>query len=94
MDSLVCKVQAQVKETYDKFIFETINPFVKDRIRTVIDKQFLIDAIERHSPMKIIKGEGKGVFYLDRCPRCYKTIVSDFEYCPKCGQRLEREEAE
>lgn len=62
-----------------------------------------IEALEKQLPKKpTYEGDGyapDGTFVYDtwecpNCGECYEVDYDDYDYCPNCGQRIDREEEE
>ena len=48
------------------------------------------DAIMNATPIKPVKHElGGGVYYTCRWIKCGGTVTKWYNYCPKCGQKID-----
>ena len=47
-----------------------------------------IEALEKHVPKK--KATPVNSLYVFECPNCRWKFDDNYNYCPECGQRLER----
>ena len=75
-------------------VLPKLNPFVeppKMRVSTINRINELIDKAE---PKPTKKFEYRDGSCADLCPRCDKTMVNGWEYCPRCGQHLDTENYE
>ena len=88
INSMTYNINMGVQETEEEFIFSIIQPYIEYKTQMVIGKKFLIDSITKQTPVDAIKGEGCS---LDSCPKCHHFITEEFNYCPRCGQKFNRE---
>lgn len=71
-------------------------------IEGLVADKFVIEAVEKQIPKKpVLEADGYAdgmlVYDIWRCPNCdaaYEVDYDDYDYCPECGQKIDRSEAE
>lgn len=83
-DSFVVKFTCNCIEQYDRFIFESVIPYIESQTQQTLKKDDLIEALTKHQAKHPIVGSSKYI-----CPRCGFELDLSNNYCPNCGQALD-----
>lgn len=82
------KTREVYKDTAE--VMPMLNPFVEPPRMRVSAVNRINELIEKSYPKPMKKLEYRDGTCADLCPNCERVIFADYEYCPKCGQRVDR----
>lgn len=89
MHSITEQITTTATEAYDRFIFETVQPFCSQRTQREIKKEDLEKALIHYFPKhRNVHDRGNGVRFYS-CPTCGGSVRSSQKYCDECGQNLQ-----
>lgn len=82
------KAREVYKEDYE--IIPKLDPFVEFPRMRVSAVNRINELIEKAMPKPMKKLEYRDGKHADLCPSCDGTLLEKWNYCPRCGQRVDR----
>lgn len=82
------KTREVYKDTAE--VMATLNPFVEPPRMRVSTINRINELIDKAYPKPMKKLEYRDGKYADLCPSCDRTLLEKWNYCPRCGQRVDR----
>ena len=59
-----------------------------DYLQVAVKKTIKYD--KKEAPLKPTKHSKEGIFAVPNCAKCKGFVFEEYNYCPRCGQRIDR----